>query len=158
MKKICMIVPSFSAKGGITTVVNGYKDTKLFENYKMNYIETYCDGSKFSKLIKALLAYINFLYVLIIKKPDLVHIHTSFGASFYRKLPFVYLSSWFKIPVISHIHGSEIQKFYINASKFRKEIIDKTFNKYSAVIVLSEEWIEKFKVINTHTPDRKSVV
>lgn len=28
-KRVCMVVPSFSAKGGITSVVNGYKGSSL---------------------------------------------------------------------------------------------------------------------------------
>lgn len=32
MKHICMIVPSFTAKGGITSVVNGYKNSNLEKN------------------------------------------------------------------------------------------------------------------------------
>ena len=48
-KKVCMIVPSFSAKGGIATVVSGYRGTELEKQYDIKYIESYCDGSKVKK-------------------------------------------------------------------------------------------------------------
>ena len=49
MKKVVMVVPSFSAKGGISSVVNGYRGSELEKKYKIKYIESYCDGSKEKK-------------------------------------------------------------------------------------------------------------
>lgn len=48
-KKVCMVVPSFTAKGGITSVVNGYRNSQLTEDYDVRFIETYCDGSVIQK-------------------------------------------------------------------------------------------------------------
>ena len=42
MKKVVMVVPSFSAKGGISSVVNGYRGSELEKKYKIKYIESYC--------------------------------------------------------------------------------------------------------------------
>ena len=67
-KKICMIVPSFSAKGGIATVVNGYKGSELEKKYDIKYIETYCDGNKVKKIFKAINAYFLFLKEILINK------------------------------------------------------------------------------------------
>ena len=39
-KKICMVVPSFSAKGGITSVVSGYRGSQLEKDFEIKYIET----------------------------------------------------------------------------------------------------------------------
>lgn len=47
-----MVVPSFTAKGGITSVVNGYRNSQLTEDYDVRFIETYCDGSAIQKLLK----------------------------------------------------------------------------------------------------------
>ena len=115
MKKICMIVPSFEAKGGITAVVSGYRGSELEEQYNIRYIETYCDGGKVRKFWKAVCAYVSFLVTLVSFKPDLIHIHSSFGASFYRKVPFIYIGSALRIPVVNHMHGSEVDRFYRNA-------------------------------------------
>ena len=61
-KKVCMVVPSFTAKGGITSVVNGYRNSQLTEDYDVRFIETYCDGSVIQKTSKALSAYLKFIY------------------------------------------------------------------------------------------------
>lgn len=151
-KKVCMVVPSFSAKGGIATVVSGYKGSELEKQYNIKYIESYCDGSKVKKIFKAIRAYFSFLKEMVINKPDLVHIHSSFGGSFYRKLPFVYMASIFNIPVINHIHGSEIANLYINASKKKKKLVENCFDKCRYLVVLSEEWKKNLEVVKTKTP------
>lgn len=147
-----MVVPSFSAKGGIATVVSGYKNSELEKKYDIKYIESYCDGSKIKKIFQAIGAYFSFLKEVLINKPDIVHIHSSFGGSFYRKLPFVYIANIFKIPVINHIHGSEIENLYINASNIKKRLVEKCFNKCKYLVVLSEEWKKKLQVVKTKTP------
>lgn len=70
-----------------------------------------------------------FFKEMAINRPDLVHIHSSFGGSFYRKLPFVYIANIFNVPVINHIHGSEIANFYINASNKKKRLVEDCFDR-----------------------------
>lgn len=144
MKKVCMIIPSFSAKGGIASVVSGYKSSILDKEYNIKYISTYCDGRKIKKVLKALSSYAIFIKDIIIRKPDIIHIHSSFGASFFRKLPFIYISSFFQIPIINHIHGSDIDELYTLASDRKKKLVAKSFHKCEKVIVLSSEWRENF--------------
>jgi len=145
--KVCMVVPNPMVKGGIAAVVNGYRGSKLEQDYEIIYVESYIDGSKFQKFIKAICGYFIFLKVLLFNRPNIVHIHSSFGSSFYRKLPFVYLSFWFKIPIINHIHGADFDEFYISASKRKKEKIKRVYNKCDYLIALSDEWKERLSQI-----------
>lgn len=147
MKKVCMVVPSFTAKGGIASVVSGYRGSNLEKLYDVKYIETYCDGNKVHKLFKAIGSYFQFAFNLLFWKPDIIHIHSSFGASFYRKLPFIYFASWFHKPIINHIHGSALDDLYTNAGVKKKKLVLNTFNKCNKLIVLSEEWKEKYASI-----------
>ena len=147
-----MIVPSFSAKGGIATVVSGYRNSDLEKQFQMKYIETYCDRNKLRKILKAIGAYFAFLKEVWFHKPDLLHVHSSFGGSFYRKLPFIRLASRHKIPIINHIHGSEIAEFYTNAGKRKQRLVEKCFDQCACLVVLSQEWQEKLAVVKTDTP------
>lgn len=147
MKKVCMIVQDRKVKGGIAAVISGYYGSKLEEDFNMVYVESYKDGGKVSKLIKSICGYIHFLKVLLIDKPDIVHIHSSFGPSFYRKIPFIYMASFFNKPIINHIHGADFNKFYNGASKNKKRLIQKIYNKCSIIVVLSDEWKEKLKYV-----------
>lgn len=120
-----MIVPNRMVKGGIASVVNGYRGSKLEKDYDITYVESYTDGSKLTKLFKGISGYIQFIKVLLTNKPDIVHIHSSFGPSFYRKMPFIYMASWAKIPIVNHIHGADFDEFYVNACNSVCPILNK---------------------------------
>lgn len=152
MSKVCMIVQDPLVKGGISSVINGYKGSKIEDDFNIIYVESYTDGNKFNKLWKAIKAYFCFFKVLLIDKPNIIHIHSSFGASFYRKIPFIYMSKYAKKIIVNHIHGAEFDTFYINSSKFKKNIIKKVYNKCSIIITLSDEWKEYLSMI---VPDEK---
>ena len=147
MKKICMIVPSLSAKGGITAVVSGYRGSKLEEKYDIKYIETYCDGGIVCKLFIVLKAYFSFIYTILFWKPSIIHIHSSFGGSFYRKLPFIVISDFFHKTIINHIHGADFKEFYLSASKRKKDRIKKVYDKCTVIVALSKEWENNLKRI-----------
>jgi len=146
-KKVCMVVQDSMVKGGIAAVVNGYRGSRLEKDFNIIYVESYKDGGKFTKFIKAIYGYFHFAKILLIDKPDLVHIHSSFGPSFYRKLPFIYMARFAKKPVINHIHGSEFEDFYLNASEKQKRLIHKAYNKCDVFIALSEESKERLSLI-----------
>lgn len=147
MKRVCMVVPNRMVKGGIAAVVNGYRGSQLEKDYEITYVESYKDGSKFDKLLKGICGYFHFAYVLMFHKPDLVHIHSSFGPSFYRKMPFIYMASWRKIPIVNHIHGADFDEFYVNAPEEKKDKIKKVYSKCNVLIALSEEWKERLSQI-----------
>lgn len=147
MKKVCMVVPNKMVKGGIAAVVNGYRGSQLEKDYEITYVESYKDGSKFDKLLKGIGGYFHFAGVLLFHKPDVVHIHSSFGPSFYRKMPFIYMASWRKIPIVNHIHGADFDEFFVNASESKKEKIKKVYSKCAVLIALSEEWKERLSQI-----------
>ena len=146
-KRICMVVQDPMVKGGIAAVVNGYRGSKLEADYDITYVESYKDGGKAAKLLKALCGYMSFVKVLLFNKPDIVHIHSSFGPSFFRKIPFIYMASWAKIPIINHIHGAEFDEFYLHANDKKKRLIKKTYLKCTKLIALSQEWKENLSLI-----------
>ncbi|MBO5486576.1 MAG: glycosyltransferase family 4 protein [Eubacterium sp.] len=144
---ICMIVPDSMVKGGIASVVNGYRSRGFGSGYEIAYVESYCDGTKWDKLLKALRGYFDFARKIRKTRPDIVHIHSSFGPSFYRKMPFIYMDVAKGIPVINHIHGADFETFYSKASDRKKKLIRKVYGKCDKLIALSDEWKENLKQI-----------
>lgn len=145
--RICMIVQQRDVHGGIAAVTEGYYGSALEKDFDLTYIESYRDGSKADKLFKALKAYRSFRKLLAEDPPELVHIHSSFGPSFYRKIPFIRMSMKKGIPVINHIHGADFDSFYSNASDSKKKRIRKIYGYCRRFIVLSEEWKAHIGVI-----------
>lgn len=147
MIKVLMIVPNPLVKGGIASVVNGYRGSALEKKNKITYIESYRDGTKWQKFVKACNAYLEFHRAVRRERPDIVHIHSSFGPSFYRKMPFILWSARMGIPIINHIHGAEFDTFYEKASARKQKLVRNIYNKCNQLIVLSEEWKERMKQI-----------
>ena len=139
-KKVCMVVQAPNVMGGIAAVVNGYRHSCLEKDFQITFVESYRNGGKVVKLLKAIKAYFVFFGIMLFHKPDLVHIHSSFGPSFYRKIPFILMSNWFRIPVINHIHGADFNEFYMKADRTKKNRIKKIYNKCAKLIALSDEW------------------
>lgn len=73
--KVCMIVQNKMVKGGIAAVVSGYYGSKLEQDYDMIYVESYKDGGKLTKLFKGICGYFHFVKVLLVDRPDIVHIN-----------------------------------------------------------------------------------
>lgn len=142
-----MIVPQADVKGGIATVVNGYRKYGLGKGYELSLVESYRDGSKWEKLGKAISGYFKFGWKLMFHTPDVVHVHSSFGPSFYRKIPFIYMTRWRGVKLVNHIHGAEFDEFYTHASEKKKKLIKKVYDKCDVLVVLSEEWKERISNI-----------
>lgn len=145
--KICMIVQDVGTKGGISAVVNSYYGSNLEKDYDIVYISSYKDGTKITKVIKAVTAYLKFLKVMMTGHIDLVHIHSSFGPSFYRKIPFIYISRMMNKIIIDHVHGAEFDKFYTNASERKKRLVKKVWSKCDRILVLSSEWLHQYSSV-----------
>ena len=153
--RVCMIVQQRDVKGGIASVTEGYYGSSLEDKYDIRYVESYCDGSQLKKLVKVLKGLAQFGRILNGFKPELVHMHTSFGPSFYRLQPFLYLAKRHGIPVVDHCHGADFDEFYVNASEKKKRAVRRVFSKFDKIIVLSQEWHQKFSGV---VPDDKLVV
>lgn len=154
-RRVCMIVQQRDVKGGIAAVTNGYYNSKIETDYDMRYVESYCDTSKVKMILKALGAYVEFRRALRDFKPELVHIHSSFGGSFYRMQPFIYMARKRGIPILDHCHGADFETFYVKASDKKKARIGSVYGNFSKVVVLSDEWRERLKVFY---PEDKMVV
>lgn len=153
--KVLMVVPNRMVKGGIASVVNGYRDNGI-DGAEIIYVESYVDTSKAAKLIKAIKGYFEFRKIIRKEHIDLVHIHSSFGPSFYRKRLFINYAYKKRIPIINHIHGAEFDKFYLNASDSKKKKIRNCYLKCNHLIALSDEWKERLSLIVPN--DRISVI
>ncbi len=144
---ICMIVQDPAVRGGIAAVTGGYYGSRLERDFEIRYVESYCDGSKYRKFIKAVRAYRSFRELLRNERPDLVHVHSSFGASFFRKYPIIRMAHQAGIPVINHIHGSALEEFYLRAPAWKKHMVRKCYGWCDRLIALSDEWKERLSVI-----------
>lgn len=131
-----------AARGGMRTVVESYKKEGMFDKWNTKLIFTHNEGSLVTKIYFFLKAVIYFSYLIFFKKVCFIHNHSAMRGSFWRKNIFSSLARLAKIPVILHLHGSEMQSFYYSQSKKGKTRISNILTKADKVIVLSESWQE----------------
>ena len=106
MKKILMVGPSYKTKGGISSVINAYKKSSLWNEYNITWIESYHDKNFYTKISY----FINSLIVFItnLSSSQLVHIHLSEPTSAFRKFFYFFLAKTISKTVVIHLHIFDI--------------------------------------------------
>jgi exopolysaccharide biosynthesis WecB/TagA/CpsF family protein len=154
MKSVLILATGHQTKGGITSVMQYYKQSSIWENWNCTWLETHVDKSKVEKVWVFIKAFVQYFFLL--PKNDIVHVHLSEPPSAFRKLLFIYPAKWFGKKCIVHLHSfspetsfnSKYQWVYkkvffaadeiIVLSPFWKQSLEKTFgNKISISIVLN---------------------
>lgn len=129
-----------AAKGGMRSVVEAYVADGLTARQDFRLIHAYADGNIAYKQWVALKALITFIFLLITQKIELVHIHAAMRGSFWRKGLFLFIARAFGVPVVFHLHGSEMKPFYASQGPAGQAHIQRTFEAAARVLVLSESW------------------
>jgi glycosyltransferase involved in cell wall biosynthesis len=134
-KKVLVIATSINTKGGITSVIKAYKQTKLWSDWNCFWLSTHIDSNKFIKIYTFLFAVIRFLF--LVPFYSIIHIHFSEPASASRKRIFIFFALFFKKKIITHFHSYSIETT-ING-KYQK-LYKNIFFASDRIIVLSEQW------------------
>jgi len=90
------------------------------------------------------------------RRPDLVHVHSSYAFSFYRAAFYVFIvDALWRRPIVFHVHGSSFDTFLERDSRVVQFIQSAVFQRCDRIVVLSEYWRQE---LETRAPDRKLVV
>jgi glycosyltransferase involved in cell wall biosynthesis len=138
MKTVLMISPDVAVKGGISSVVKGLINTELSRKYRIILVSSHVDGSKFGKLIQAIVGLAKTAYYLTFDKIDIVHIHGSDPTSSKRKYIYFRLVSLFRCKTIYHFHGNLLFTAFPGLSGPWKRSFRELFEHTDVVISLSE--------------------
>lgn len=129
-----------SAPGGINEVMRGYERDGLFEKWSIRRIDTHCPGSLATRLGAAMKGFGKAFALLATGKVDAIHAHAAMRGSFWRKSILVLAGRLFRIPVLLHLHGSEMKQFYAEQPRWAQAVIRATLRQARVVIVLSSGW------------------
>jgi glycosyltransferase involved in cell wall biosynthesis len=143
--KILMVGTDVTTMGGIASVIRDYFDTGLMSRLNVTYVATHRDGSKWTKL----LFFIQQVPKVFLKSftARIVHVHTSHGWSFRRLVMIVLTANLLRKKTILHVHGSEFDRYYEEASKAERAIIRFGLRTADRVIALSSDWEKKLHSI-----------
>lgn len=129
-----------AARGGMRSVVEAYQRDGFLERENVRLIASYCDGSFLKRQTVLLRALVAFVACLLRHRVELVHCHAAMRGSFWRKGLFASIARLFGIPVILHLHGSEMKPFYVSQRPFVQRLIRSRLEQASLVVVLSQSW------------------
>ena len=143
MLKVLMIGPNLKEKGGIVSVIKGYKNNGIFKKYNIEYATTHTKGNIYKKLNFYIINIIKIYFKL--KTYDIVHIHTASYWS-YRRIFFILLiGKLLSRKIILHIHGGGFYQYLFTSTAFDKYIIKLGFKFSNKIIFLSPERLNDFK-------------
>ncbi len=129
-----------AAPGGMRSVVEAYVADGFIARHGIRLIATYDKSGFWARQGLALKALLAYLPLLATSKVELVHIHAAMRGSFWRKAIFAAIARRFGVPVVLHLHGSEMKDFYAAQPPAVKRLIVGQLVAASRVLVLSQSW------------------
>lgn len=133
--KILMMGP-LDVNGGMSTVMKNYMESQELQyRADIRYISTATDGNKLEKIMKMINALIKLIYLLLLKKIDIVHMHTALDKSIYRKGVFIKICKIFNKKVVLHFHASDLEEFYYNRCNDKKRNVVRNIFKSADIII-----------------------
>ncbi len=139
-RKVLMIGPALSQRGGIASVETVYLRSWDRARIDLRHVATYTShyNSKAKKLGIALWAFMCAAWQMLFWEPDVIHIHFSWRGSCYRKSAFVVLAQLFVHPkLVLHCHAGEFDCFYHNTPRPLRAYIRWVLARSDKLIVLS---------------------
>jgi glycosyltransferase involved in cell wall biosynthesis len=129
-----------AARGGMRSVVEAYVRDGLIKSEGIELVAAYVDGGFAKRQVALAKGMARYLHLLATRKIGFVHIHAAMRGSFWRKGLFASAARRFGVPVILHLHGSEMKLFYGSQPAFAQKLIRRHLEAATRVLVLSESW------------------
>ncbi len=139
-RRIVMLGTSFETRGGISSVVNAYRAAGLFARWPITYVQTHCDGSRFSKWSCAIGAFFSMLFLIARHPAAVLHVHAASRASFWRKAVLMSLARLAGWPIVFHLHGGGFAKFHRECRPWQRRIVRNFLDNAACIITVSERW------------------
>lgn len=144
--KVLMIGPDRSVHGGISGVVNNYYAAGLNHMVDLCYIGTMVEGTKLTKLLQAVKAYLRFLIEL--PKYGIVHVNMASDSSYYRKSVFIKTAKACRKKIVIHQHGGNFPEFYEKELSDRgRKSVRNVLSMGDVFLVLGTAWKDFFGTI-----------
>lgn len=142
-RTVVVVGPDLSSQGGIALVNRTYADAGLFsksahEDLDVSYFPASRDGSWPSKLLYSLWRLAVFLTVRVDDR-TLVHVHSSTGASFFRKWWYARIARLRGGRVLLHVHPTRFVSFYRDGGLLRRRAIRSLLRSSTHVLVLTRQ-------------------
>jgi glycosyltransferase involved in cell wall biosynthesis len=121
-------------------------DSSLNDRYDVVVVATYRDGTRIQKAAQALSGLVRLTFLSFAGRVDLVHLHSSWGASFTRKVVALAIVKAARRPVVLHLHGGRFQYELARAGLWgtvRRRAMRWALTRADVVVALTPGWAER---------------
>lgn len=135
MNSVLVVATGKQTRGGITSVIQAYTQSPLWENWHCRWLSTHIDTSQWQKIWVFMKAFSTYFFIL--PKYSIVHFHLSEPPSAFRKLFFIYPAKWFGKKCIIHLHSFSPETSFNSKHRW---LYKRVFRSADQIIVLSSYW------------------
>lgn len=135
-----ILMAGTTSPGGIAQVIKGYARDGIFEKWNIRWVKTHVAGNRLQRAAAACRGFCGVIFWMCRGKVELVHAHAAMRGSFWRKSLLVRVCEVFGVPVVVHLHGSEMKAFFSEQSALGQRWIRSTLERADRVVVLSAGW------------------
>jgi len=136
--RLVMLGASPETRSSAAAVVDAYRTHGLLKRWPIDYIATHGDVGALGNLLLALKALRRFAELLWRHRRVVLHVHSSFGAGFWREALFMAAAIAARCPVILQLHGSGFERFYDDAGAPARALVRFILKRAACVIAPSE--------------------
>ncbi|NMH91150.1 glycosyltransferase family 4 protein [Pseudonocardia bannensis] len=141
-------------RGGITSFVETVARTPLWNLWNVQFISTHRRGSVAARTLVFARAVAAFTGTLLVRRPDVVHLHMAKDGSYFRKAALLWLARLRRVPIVLHVHAGEFRLFYDRMPRSVRWSIRWTLSRASVVVALGGRWAQRLREI---APDARIV-
>lgn len=141
---IALVGPAPPSRGGIATAVESIRSSpQLGTRYRFVLVRTYVEGGPGRKALRALGALARLAALVLLRRVDLVHVHSASGGSFRRKAAATLIARLAGAPVLFHVHGGAFHRQLDRPGvrgRLLRFAVRRVLAQADAVAVLTEGW------------------
>jgi glycosyltransferase involved in cell wall biosynthesis len=146
-RRVLWASTSTRTQGGVATYVVAMQHSPLWTDWDIRHVATHRDGSALAKLLAFVGGATLFVIELIRFRPNVIHLHSSAGASFIRKCILFWIAQLGGVPTIVHMHGSRFTEYYADSAAPFRAFIRATLRRAGAVVALGEAWGARLRIV-----------
>jgi glycosyltransferase involved in cell wall biosynthesis len=134
-------------RGGVASYVRMLRGTPLWETWRVEHVTSHRDGGRATKVATFARAVAQYMAALLLRRPDLVHLHMASNGSFVRKATLFWLAWALRVPAVVHLHGAEFHLFHARLPRPLRAVVRATLTRAAVVVALGERWARELVAI-----------
>jgi glycosyltransferase involved in cell wall biosynthesis len=146
-RRILMVGPTPKTLGGMASVLHLWQAHWNPDYADLRWIGTYEDGTMFRRLWVFIKGSFQVLWLLLVWRPIVVHLHFTWRGSFLRKSILALIAKLIGCRVLMHSHGGRIPWFYADLPPLFQLLFRSVLNHIDGLVVLSDSWRDYYRGI-----------